>query len=382
MVNEADPETGKAWPRIWLRRLAAILAAPFNGLEWVATWLLTAPVKPVWRWLDSLAPRFEHTLARKVISVSLFPVMMVLAVFVGFELVERGLTGNTLAFLFIYFIVLGLFLAPLERLMPWSRNWLQARDSGTDLLTILSVMAGAALMGPVSVFLTAWLVDWIHVRLPPDTIRSFWPSALHPVLQVFLLLLVMDFFRYWYHRAMHTVPLMWRWHSVHHSSARMYWFNGVRSHPVEGLVQSLIWVVPYTLIQAPAEIVFVSGMVSRVIGRFQHTNVDAKLGPLEYVFSAPGNHRYHHSKIAAVGDRNYGGDFILWDLLFGTFHLPKGQQPSDDIGVGGMPHYPQTWLGLMLAPFNSRLWRRDPVVPRLGRAECDALADGTEPGLR
>lgn len=357
-MSDAAIESGEATPRTGRLTLAEILAAPFNGLERALTWLLTAPVKPVWRWLDSLSPRFEHTLARKVISVSLFPVMMVLALVVGLELTRRGLNANALATLLVCFIAMGLLLAPLERLMPWSRNWLHAHDSGTDLLAILSTIAGSILLGPVTVFLTAWAVDWIHVRLPPDAIHDFWPSALHPVLQVFLLLLTMDFFRYWYHRWMHRVPLMWRWHSVHHSSARMYWFNGVRSHPLEGFVQELLWVVPYTLIQAPAEIVFVAGLVSRVIGRFQHTNVDARLGPLEYVFSAPDNHRYHHSKIAAVGNRNYGGDFIVWDLLFGTFHLPRGQRPSDDIGIGALPDYPQSWLGLMLAPFDNRLWRR------------------------
>jgi len=367
MADLAAGQQGESLARAGLRHLAAVLAVPFHALEWTLTRVLTVPVKPVWRWLDRLAPRFEQTLARKVISVTLFPAMMALALIIGFALVKHGLTGNALAFLFIYFIAMGLLLAPLERLMPWSRKWLHGQDSGTDLLAILSTMAGAILLGPLSVFLTAWLVQWIHGRLPDDAIRSFWPGALHPVLQVFLLLLVMDFFRYWYHRWMHAVPVMWRWHSVHHSSARMYWFNGVRSHPIEGFVQNLLWVVPYTLIQAPAEIVFVAGMVSRVIGRFQHTNVDARLGPLEYVFSAPDNHRYHHSKIAAVGNRNYGGDFIVWDHLFGTFHLPRGQRPSDDIGIGDLPDYPQTWLGLMLAPFNNPMWQRARVRSEQGK---------------
>ena len=54
------------------------------------------------------------------------------------------------------------------------------------------------------------------------------------------------------------------------------------------------------------------------------------------------------------GNTNYGGDVIIWDLLFGTFYLPKGKQPSDDIGIGDMPNYPRSFAGLMLAPFNHR----------------------------
>ena len=99
------------------------------------------------------------------------------------------------------------------------------------------------------------------------------------------------------------------------------------------------------------EIVFVTGLMGRTIGRFQHTNMDLILGPFDYIFSSPKNHRYHHSKKIEEGNTNYGGDVIFWDILFGTFHLPKGEQPSDDIGIGGMPNYPKSFVGLMLAPF-------------------------------
>ena len=50
---------------------------------------------------------------------------------------------------------------------------------------------------------------------------------------------------------------------------------------------------------------------------------------------------------------------IIWDLLFGTFYLPKGKQPSEDIGVGDMPNYPQNWIGLMLVPFNYKKIKKE-----------------------
>jgi ornithine lipid hydroxylase len=339
-----------------LANLGTVAAAPFHWIERGVSWALTQPVKPLWRTLDAHAAAFERSPLRKVIALTLFPAMLIGSVALGFAVIDRGLTLNTLAFTMIYFMALGLIMAPLERLMPWSRNWLHRQDSGTDLLLMLSIGPWLLALTPLSVFLTAWLVDWIHGQLPPETIKSFWPTTLPAVLQVLLLLVVMDFFRYWYHRWMHETAFMWRWHSVHHSSTRLYWFNGVRSHPIETFVSNLIWVVPFTLIQAPTDIVFVAGMLARTIGRFQHTNIDVKLGPLEYVFSGPDNHRYHHSKDSAKGNKNYGGDVILWDHVFGTFYLPQGEKPSDDIGVGGMPDYPQTWLGLMLAPFSRGLW--------------------------
>jgi hypothetical protein len=87
--------------------------------------------------------------------------------------------------------------------------------------------------------------------------------------------------------------------------------------------------------------------------------MDLILGPFDYIFSTPKNHRYHHSKKISEGNSNYAGDVILWDLLFGTFYLPKGKTPSDDIGLADLPNYPQHWVGLMLAPFRFRTIKRE-----------------------
>lgn len=188
-------------------------------------------------------------------------------------------------------------------------------------------------------------------KISPVIGYDIWPVDWNPVVQVFLLVAVNDFFRYWFHRWEHENEFMWRWHSVHHSSERLYWFNGNRVHPFELLIQSFLWAIPLSLVKAPVEIVFVAGLLTTTLSRFQHTNMDLILGPFDYIFSSPKNHRYHHSKQIHEGNSNYGGDVIIWDLLFGTFYLPKGKQPSDDIGVGDMPNYPQNWIGLMLVPF-------------------------------
>lgn len=339
------------------RRTGAAIAMPFYYIERGLLFALTKPVKPLWRHLDAYSYRFEKTLAAKIIAVALFPALMISAVLLGLVMLGGGLSLGGAGLTLVYVLVLGAILAPIERLIPWSRAWLHREDSGADVLMMISGVASLVLLGPVAIYLTAWLVQIIHAQLPPDTIRSFWPTALHPVLQVALLLVVMDFFRYWYHRWMHENPFMWRWHSVHHSSTRLYWFNGMRSHPLEMFVSKLIWVVPFTLIQAPPEIIVASGLVSLTIGRFQHTGAAVKLGPFEYVFSGPNNHRHHHAKTSEEGNKNYGGDIMLWDHLFGTFYLPKGRRPTEDIGVGGMPDYPQTWTGLMMAPFRIEMWR-------------------------
>lgn len=309
---------------------------------------LLAPIRWVMSKIDPLSYAIEGTVFRKILQVSIYPVIMVLTVVVGFELVENGYTKSSFIFSVLSFMVLGAIFAPLERLIPFSRKWFDDKDEPVDAMLFFGNSVWARYINNAIELATVALVVQ---EISPSIGHDIWPSDWHPIAQVLLLLCIYDFFRYWYHRWMHENEFMWRWHSIHHSSERLYWFNGVRSHPIEGLISNLLWALPLAFVKAPVEIAFVTALLGKVIGRFQHTNMDLILGPFDYIFSTPKNHRYHHSKKVEEGNSNYGGDVIIWDLLFGTFYLPKGKQPSDEIGLADMPNYPQTWIGLMLAPF-------------------------------
>ena len=320
----------------------------FWPLEWFGFHVILKPFNWFLERLDPLSYRLEGTLLKKILQVSIYPLFMVLTLVVGFKLVENGFTFRSFLGTIVMFLILGFIFAPLERLIPFSRKWLSDEEASTDMMLFFGgKLWGDYINKPLRLATIAVAVQ----EISPSIGQAIWPSYLHPVIQVFLLLSIRDFFRYWYHRWMHENEFMWRWHAVHHSSERLYWFNGTRSHPLEGLVSSFLWAIPLAFIKAPVEIVFVTGLLGRTIGRFQHTNMDLILGPFDYIFSSPKNHRYHHSRKLEEGNSNYGGDVIFWDILFGTFHLPKGEQPGDDIGIADMPNYPKTFVGLMLAPF-------------------------------
>ncbi len=324
------------------------LETVFYPIEWMGHHVILKPFSLFLEWIDPLSYKLEGTRLKKIMQVVIYPLFMTLTLVIGFKLVENGFTVRSFLGTIVMFIILGFIFAPLERLIPFSRKWLGDEDTPTDIMLFFGgKFWGDYINKPIRIATVAVVVQ----ELNPIIGQGIWPTALHPVIQVFLLLSVKDFFRYWYHRWMHENEFMWRWHAVHHSSERLYWFNGTRSHPIEGLVSSLLWGIPLAFVQAPVEIVFVTGLMGRTIGRFQHTNMDLILGPFDYIFSSPKNHRYHHSKNIEEGNSNYGGDVIFWDILFGTFYLPKGKTPSDDIGIGGMPNYPKTFIGLMLAPF-------------------------------
>jgi sterol desaturase/sphingolipid hydroxylase (fatty acid hydroxylase superfamily) len=66
-------------------------------------------------------------------------------------------------------------------------------------------------------------------------------------------------------------------------------------------------------------------------------------------------HRWHHSRTLQEANSNYGSNLIIWDLLFGTFFLPRDRQPPEAIGIGDMPAFPSRYLEQLASPFN---WRQ------------------------
>ena len=330
------------------RKIEKWLGMPFTLLERVGYHAIVRPWQFALSKIDTLSYRIEGTLFREILTVLIFPVVMIVTMMIGMQFAEQGVTLASLGALSLILVSYGVIFAPIERLIPWSRKWLEGgNDFSVDLMMFYSGIFWGAISGfVVKVLLFAQILAWIE---PYG--HSLWPSELHIVAQVFLFLLLKDFFRYWYHRWMHEVPFMWRWHAVHHSVERLYWLNGIRSHPLEIFVQTLLWAIPLALLQPPPEVAMISVLMALSIGIFQHANIDAKLGFWEYIFSIGDNHRYHHYNTDGIGDSNYGGEFILWDILFGTFHNPRNDRPLENIGIGSSPNYPQNMAGLMIAPF-------------------------------
>ena len=119
---------------------------------------------------------------------------------------------------------------------------------------------------------------------------------------------------------------MWRLHAVHHSPHQLYWLNVGRFHPIEKSIQYAVDSLPFALLGAPQETLAAYFVFYAINGFFQHSNCRVRLGPLNYVVSGPELHRWHHSKVSAESNNNYGNNLILWDILFGTRWLPKGRE--------------------------------------------------------
>ncbi len=324
------------------------MGAPLNLIEEIGHYLLVLPLNAALRQLDRLSYKLEGTLLREIISHTLFPITLIVSMWLGFKATEQGASITSIATLALIPVVYGLFAAPLERLMPFSRKWL---EGGNDMTVDIMMFISNAFWNGFAKYLIQvfFLVSLVEFLEPYG--HSLWPDQFPGAIQVMLFILIKDFFRYWLHRALHENAFLWRFHATHHSVKRLYWLNGIRSHPVEVIIQAILFAAPFALLQPSGEIVMVALFMQLSIGIYQHSNIDLKLGFWEYIFSIGDNHRYHHYPNKAIGDCNYGGEFIVWDILFGTFHKVKGERPDDDIGIGGCPDYPMTMMGQLIAPF-------------------------------
>ena len=130
-----------------------------------------------------------------------------------------------------------------------------------------------------------------------------------------------DLSTYWLHRHNHEVHMLWAIHGAHHA-AEDYNLAAALRQPLLQNVHSWLWRLPLALI-VPLEM-FIGVVVFDFLYQFLlHTRYVPALGPVGLVMNTPSHHRVHHGREAKYLDRNYGGIFIIWDRLFGTFQAEE-----------------------------------------------------------
>ncbi|NNB01563.1 sterol desaturase family protein [Pseudomonas fragi] len=135
-----------------------------------------------------------------------------------------------------------------------------------------------------------------------------------------------DFCYYWHHRLGHERNVLWAAHSVHHQSEDYNLSTALRQTST-GFVFGWVFYLPMAVLGVPV-LVFVTVATVNLLYQFWvHTRHVPKLGWFEWCFVTPSNHRAHHAQNALYMDRNYGGVFIIWDRLFGTFQEEDDAEP-------------------------------------------------------
>jgi len=172
--------------------------------------------------------------------------------------------------------------------------------------------------------------------------------ALPAIIRFALVILAADAVEYASHRAYHEVPLLWRIHAVHHSPEYMDWLSGSRLHFLEPLVTRALVLVPIVLLGFPQDTIFAYLIFISVQSVLIHSNIKMKVGWLRYVIVTPQFHHWHHASDAEAIDKNYAAHTPLFDILFGSWHLPKDRWP---VKYGTVKPIPGGMLGQFLHPF-------------------------------
>lgn len=136
-----------------------------------------------------------------------------------------------------------------------------------------------------------------------------------------------DFCYYWLHRMGHERTILWAAHVAHHQSEDYNLSTALRQTST-GFFLGWVFYIPMFVVGVPAEVIVTVGSLNLIYQFWVHTEHVGKLGWYEWVFVTPSNHRVHHAQNEQYLDRNYGGLFIVWDRLFGTFQEELDADPA------------------------------------------------------
>jgi sterol desaturase/sphingolipid hydroxylase (fatty acid hydroxylase superfamily) len=134
--------------------------------------------------------------------------------------------------------------------------------------------------------------------------------------------LVRSLGHYGIHVASHKIPLVWRFHRVHHCDVHLDVSSALRSHPLEMIAISVVMIPVNVLLGLSPVVLAVYEGVEVLANILTHANIRVPQSlerGVRWLVMTPSLHRLHHSAFQAETDSNYGNVFSFWDRLFGTY---------------------------------------------------------------
>ncbi len=179
-------------------------------------------------------------------------------------------------------------------------------------------------------------------------------SDFHPILQLLVFFLVLDFVQWFTHVLLHRFPVLWEFHKVHHSVKEMGFAAHLRYHWMENILYKPLKVFGVMILGGfEPEQSFIVHFVAIAIGHLNHSNVKITWGPLKYVFNNPVMHLWHHAMNLPDGKRmgvNFGISLSLWDYLFKTNYIPS-EDGKTQLGYPGDENMPKDFVGQLTYGF-------------------------------
>ncbi|WP_430477527.1 sterol desaturase family protein [Streptomyces sp. P11-1] len=287
-------------------------------------------------------------IAARVLRVVAYPLLLLAVVSVGAAALVLRWDPAVVSPLFL--IGTLMYLAILERLIPYERSWHPGKDEWRWYgVYFLLTMAGSGL---AQLLVTA-AVGWIAADERSHHLWAEIPGAL----------LAGSLVSYLVHRLGHTSALLWRLHGVHHVPQKVNVANNGVNHVLDiVLAQSLVQLT-LALAGFSRSAVLVTGLFVVAQGYFVHANIDVRIGRFNHLLASPEQHRLHHSTdLSEAG--HYGSDLSCWDHLFGSFTWHPGREPAA-VGLHDPASFPATGeiVASTLHPWRRRPPPGDPAGP-------------------
>lgn len=209
---------------------------------------------------------------------------------------------------------------------------------------------GLGVAGTLTTFLVVTPVSLAAAQVGPGW-RGDWPLALRLGAD----LVVLELFIYWWHRALHEVSALWRFHRVHHYDTFLDVTSALRFHPGEMVISAFLRGTLIVLFDVSVLAILLFDAFVIIAAGFHHSNISLPRridDRLRRVIVSPRHHRIHHIPEQQYTDSNYGTLLTVWDRLFRSYQDPE---TVGSYGVAG--HRDKPLPRLMTDPFRNQ---RDP----------------------
>ena len=225
-------------------------------------------------------------------------------------------------------LIAALIFIPFERLTALRKDQKVLRKQWlNDAITFMvnKVLINVALIATFGLFLGSLS------GLVPEGATEFILSQ--PLwLQVIEIIVISDTCYYLTHRAFHEVPVLWKFHSIHHSVEEMDWLAAYRIHPLDQTAAKIASLLPIFVLGFSGAAILVYAFIFQWQTLLIHSNTRLNFGPLRWILASPQFHHWHHANKPEAYNTNYAAQLPLIDLVFGTLHLP-GRELPDRYGV-------------------------------------------------
>ncbi len=261
-------------------------------------------------------------------------------------------------------LVLGTVFHVLEKLARrHPQNRVSRASFGTDLLYFflspaMRAITRLAILAPVLALVATGATTLPELK--EGLYRGFGPLGRQPAwLQSIEVVVLVDFLGYWTHRWFHS-GRGWRIHAIHHSAEELDWLASARVHPLNELVNRLAQATPVLMLGFDPKVTLAAAPFLTLYAIGLHARLDWDFGPLKTIIASPLFHRWHHSREPEALDKNFAGLLPVWDILFGTFHMPPGRVPQ---AFGTSCPVPTSFIAQLTYPFRASSHPQTAVHP-------------------